>query len=189
MRTIERKLYHFEELSPEVRQKVIDKHYENEDYPLLTEDLKDYLKECDTLGIFSNIELYYSLSYCQGDGLSFVADIDFKKFLKENYSLKESVLNAILSNISVVFQNKYRSRYTYATKEDIYFEIDNIKANSRLFKLIVNIEKELNDYYYNICRRLEKYGYSILEYRMTEEEFKEFSNDNLYEYYENGELF
>ena len=161
MKTITLNVYKFNELSEDVQQKVIDKYYENETYPFLSEDLtescKEYLKENDCN--YSDIKLYYSLSNCQGDGLCFTGEIE-----KNGKCLKI----------------QHTGRYYHSKSVNmIYWDEE---GN--------NIEevKELKDIYFDICNKLENEGYSIIEYRMDTDEFLDISESNNWEYYKDGEM-
>lgn len=186
MRTTEQQVYKFSELAKDVQEKVIEKYYENEDYPFLNEDLLEELNQLDTLKIFSNVKLQYSLAYCQGDGLSFSADINILNWLK-NRNMKVSVVDAVYNNIYPIKCLGNQGRYAYAKKQHVCIEKENIRKYKRLDVLIDTIEEELQDYYMDICRKLEKHGYSILEYRMDTDEFSEYAEAN--EYFINGKQF
>jgi hypothetical protein len=159
MRTIETKVYSFSELSNEAKEKAIEKYYENENYPFLSDDLtescKEYLKENNC--IYRDIKLYYSLSNCQGDGLCFIGEIE-----KDGKLLKLT----------------HNWRYYYASSVDMEFYDENGEEIEEV--------KELKDIYFDICNKLENEGYGIIEYRMDNEEFCEFSDENGYEYTEDG---
>jgi len=84
MQTITREyqVFKFEELSEEAKQTVIDQYYEHEHqygYDFLEDDILEELKQIDQY--FSDVKLCYSLSYCQGDGLSFAGNFDLKNGL------------------------------------------------------------------------------------------------------------
>src|SRR5271169_3042881 len=91
-------VYKFEELSKEAKKKAIDKWYESEDYPFLGEDIMQELEYLDTLKIFEDVKLQYSLSNCQGDGVSFSANIILSRYLdtkKYSVTKKDDICNAI----------------------------------------------------------------------------------------------
>ena len=179
-------VYEFKELSREAKQKAIDLYYETEDYPFLSEDLTEEIHQLDTLGIFSDIKISYSLSNCQGDGLSFSASIDFLKFLN-NRGLRLDEID-LLSNAVYKFQSRgNNNHYCYASKSDITYE-ENESHKDEVWAIIDKLKEEITDYYLDICRKVEKQGYSILEYRMTEAEFQECCESNGYEFLENGKL-
>ena len=162
MRTETIPIFTFEELSEAAKTRAMNKHYENEDYPFLcedlTEDVKNYLTEQKCT--FENIRLLYSLSWSQGDGLCFTGEIekDGKKLeLSHNY------------------------RYCFAKSVSMCFLDEDGEEVEEI--------DELKTIYFDACKRAEKMGYSILEYRMNEQEFSEFSDINDYEYEEDGTLF
>ena len=47
---------------------------------------------------------------------------------------------------------------------------------------------EIQDYYVNLCKQLEKYGYSIIDYRMNFNEFSEHCQANEYNFLECGKM-
>lgn len=177
MKTRTINIYSFGELSDKAKQRAIDLWYEHEDYPFLQENLEYQLKELDKKGIFSDVKLQYSLSYCQGDGLSFKANIDISKWTKN-----KKVIEAVYSAGST----GNTGSYSYASESQIVIESENASAETE--KKIDAIEKEIAAYYMDICRKLEKSGYAELEYRMDFKEFEEHAEANDYEYLENGEM-
>jgi hypothetical protein len=195
MRTIEQKVFKFNELSKEVQEKVIAKWYENEDYPFLTDDLTEALNSMENQ-CFYDVKLSYSLSSCQGDGLSFAGTLDFEKFLVNIYSkhetLKPSIKKALLELVYKVYSTGKSKvwHYPYAWTGQIEFEYNHEdKAFKRIKKLFESeIFPEIQKYYMDACKSLEKEGYSILEYRMSIDEFTDMSDSNEYEYFENGKM-
>lgn len=161
MRTITLKAYQFDELSDEAKEKAINDWYECEDYQFLSEDLTESCKSLlEQNGCtFQNIKLLYSLSYSQGDGLCFTGWIS-----KNNVSLELT----------------HNWRYYYANSVTMSF-IDNDGEETEE-------NEELKSIYFNVCEELEKEGYSILEYRMNNEEFSEHCEANGYEFDEDGNL-
>lgn len=68
-------VYDFDELSEDAKTIAIDNWYEDgHEYDLASRDFSDQAQELLELLGFTGIILSYSLSYCQGDGLSFLAD-------------------------------------------------------------------------------------------------------------------
>ena len=67
MRTIEVEVYEFDELSEEVQKRVADKWAEDTDLSFMVEAFEERL---ETLG-FSDVKVFWSGFYSQGDGASF----------------------------------------------------------------------------------------------------------------------
>lgn len=159
MRTIRIKAYKFNELSDTAKKHAIEKWYENEDYPWLQEDLTQSLhaileeKGCT----FKNLELLYSLSYSQGDGLCFTGSI----------SKNGKTLN---------LTHNYRYYFARSTERE-YLDEDGE---------YIDKDPELSEIYFSTCAALEKEGYGILEYRMNHDEFSEHCEINNYEFYADG---
>lgn len=159
MRTIQTNIYKFSELSETAKARAIQKWYENEDYPFLCEDLTEDVKDY----LFSNgcefkdISLLYSLSYSQGDGLCFTGTIK-----KDGKELRLS----------------HNYRYYFAKSVSMQFIDENGEEVDEI--------EELKDIYFRACKRAENQGYSILEYRMTNEEMAELCEANGYEFTEDG---
>jgi hypothetical protein len=165
MRTVRIKVYKFSELSESVKNKVIENYYKNENYSLLEDSLNEscmaLLEEnnCE----FNDIRVLYSLGYGEGSGLCFTGEIT-------KYGVKLTL--------------SHNYRYHFASSVDMEFKAEKEEAE-------VSPEKEeaLKKIYFDICSKLEKEGYETLEYRMSHEEFSQLSDENLYEYTQDGELF
>lgn len=164
MKTKTINVYEYEELSQKAKEKVLNDFREHNDFYFLQEDLKELLKEKlqeNKISFDESLKLYYSLSYCQGDGLCFIGDFEFKGI-----------------NIKI----KHNSRYYYAKSTNIYYfddegnEIENEKT------------KEFENIYLNICKELEKIGYEIIEDEQKEENIKDFFDANNITFRENGEI-
>jgi len=162
MKIVTYKVYDFNELSGEARQAAIEKWYKNEEYPFLAEDLTDL---CGTLLsekkiTHDELKLYYNLSNCQGDGLCFIGKFQWKKYY-----------------ISIT--HNYRYYYAESTEIMLMNEKGNEVYNEKAIK-------QFTDIYLNICGKLEKEGYGILEYRMNFDEMRDFCETNNYTFTANG---
>lgn len=154
-------IYQFNELSEESKANAIFNYYESNSYSFLADDLDSSAREllrmkgCE----YENFELFFSLSYCQGDGLCFTGEI--KKDGK-------------------IMRLTHSHRYYFASSVNMEFfneeweEIDEVE--------------ELKNIYFEICDQLENEGYSIIEYRMNNEEFEELAEANNWQFLENGEM-
>lgn len=176
-------VYDFEELKEDVQEKVLNHFRENNDYPFLEENLKGHLKEIlqeYKIKCLDEPRLRYSLSYCKGDGLSFVGDFEFQgmRFYcrKGNLSNYYCHSNTIDINMEDIEEEEYDG--------DLTEEIQIIKI-----KEAKKIEEEFNELYHNICKKLEKIGYDEIEYQDSDENIKENIQINEYKFTENGEIF
>ena len=118
---------------------------------------------------YADIRLLYSLSWSQGDGLCFTGTI------------RKNGINLFLT---------HRYRYYFAKSVTMEFTDDEsgegLDPNDKLSK---DIEaNNLRDIYLDICNKLEKLGYGILEYRMNDEEFLELCEDSEYTFLPDGTM-
>ena len=105
----------------------------------------------------------YSLSYCQGDGLSFSFDLDIIDYLNKYFpKLKDSVKN-IISEYCTFSANGNNGRYCYAHENQIDLCLDIYNFNGRhdnLEGVINEVLEHIQDNYLEICSKLENEGYN-----------------------------
>ena len=178
------KVYNFNELSTDAQEKAINDYYENEDYFFLNDDLEEELWQIDNY--FYDTQIYYSLSYSQGDGLCLSGTFDLENWLKDEYNFKQSINDAV-HNLVYSVESKINRRYSFASKSDILVETYyNLYKYPNLEELIDSIIDDIEDYYMDLCNKLELYGYSILDYRMDNVEFSDYADENGILYLSNG---
>ena len=117
-------------------------NYEFMDYPFLKEDLYFFIEEKlkEKKIYIDNMMLYFSLSYCQGDGVEILGTFRYKYY--KDYMIK-SVNNGC--------------RYHHCNSFNIYVENeDGEEAKSEIQEYISNIFKD-------ISKEAEKYGYKYIE--------------------------
>jgi hypothetical protein len=153
-------IYNFDELSEDTKEHLIKKECEilTEEYCdyYLKEDMEEEAKELikKTFGekaVFQGI--YYSLSYCQGDGA--MVEFDLVYYGK---------------NLSIKHDN-----YCHYYHENSFKIIEN---NEGLTK---KQHEQLHKKIYNINKQLTKYGYSFIEYDRTEQAIEQLNNYEFYE--------
>ena len=197
MNTITINLYSFNELSKEVQNKVIEKErdskYENGD---LLYFFKDYCIEQAKDKGFEDIILQYSLSYFQGDGLSFSAQ-KFTK-LEELFNEvlgagKQKTAKLLAENCTVIMKGN-NGRYCYASKSDIDLYIENytssinVTSTNNINEVVGKVLEKLEDIYMDLCEELERTGYADIEYETSDEAIIETIEANDYTFEENGTL-
>lgn len=191
--TREYNTFKFQELSKEAKEKAIEKWYNEEEYPLLNEDILNEIDYFDEHNIFEDVKLCYSLSYCQGDGLSFDSQINLKNFLDNIYykKLPQYKKDAICEYIYNISSKRNNGHYCFSSKYDVIFDENYQDGIERkhLSKLWDDILEEIIEHYLDTCKKLQKYGYSVLEYRMNDDEFSEHCEANEYTFFENGNMF
>jgi len=168
MRTIQTNVYKFNELSTEAKQKAIDIYYANNHHEGLSDQLTEslYNQIADNGITHENLELLYSLSWSQGDGVCFVGSFEYN-------ALKVKITH---DNGRYYHNKSTVKQFTDLNEEDLDNEDENLHV------------MEFKNLYLDICNKLEKEGYAELEYRMPEAEFNEFCEANEYEFYEDGRI-
>ncbi len=193
MRIIETEVYTFDELSDDVKEKVINKFREDKEVFLdfFNEDCVYYAKEKG----FEDIELQYSLGYCQGDGLSFSAqEYTMLKdlYIQELGEGKEKTAQLLADNSTFICTGNI-GRYCYGSSPDIDLYIENYNSSimtdsENINEVISNVLNELEQKYIDVCSELETRGYDEIEYQQSDECIIEDIEANEYEFTKDGKL-
>lgn len=176
MKTITKQynLYSFDELSQEAKDKARAKFNEHDDYPFLSDDMNEKLHELleenhikdtnDTSKAGTTpTPVLYSLSYSQGDGCMFEGRYEWNGY---NVSIRHSGH----------YYHEYSKILTITDEEGNEPETN-------------EPEEAFDVLYVAICKELEKYGYSIIEYNQSEECFAETCEANEYTFLSDGTMF
>lgn len=176
MKTITKnyQIYTFDELEQKAKDKARENYNRDMDYPFLTDDLRENIYEelkergYEVVGVATSakpaIRPFYSLSYCQGDGLMFegtVADKDGNE-----YTIKHS-------------GHYYHERSTNISGVD--------KDGEELSEMDIKAFEE--QVYIPICKVVAQRGYDELEYQASEEYFQQTCEANEYTFLSDGTMF
>lgn len=191
-------VYNFNELSEDAKQKAVE-DYSNEyttqeaNNEMFFEDIKESFKSEYNL----NIDPHYSLSYCQGDGLSFDCEnlLESKKLIEEiksKLTTKEKTTFTKLMNKGYLYRLYIKNEnhhYCFASGRDIGVDLD-IPYYEKTTQLQDDvIDKTIDiviDWYLKECKKWEQLGYDTIYYTPTFEEFEEIANDNGWLFLEDG---
>ncbi len=193
MRTVRTKVYSFDELSKEAQQVSIENYRNNNDDLELFQFNEDCITVIEEKG-FTGIDLSYSLSYSQGDGVCFSAkDIKysvlvsfFREILGEN---KEKTIETLIESSSFTL-NGYSKRSTFASKSDIDYTLDaGFKDYLNCEKITAQVLDKLENYYVDLCKELERNGYKELEWLNSDEYVTETIKASDYEFLSNGKQY
>ncbi len=210
MKTItkEIKLYRYNELSEEAREKANEKYleinrYEDDFEELVKYDLK-YAKDC---GWIENIKVVYDLGHSQGDYVNIIGSIYFedlnnelkKKFCKglsneelnffkqfEKYSeicFREFYVGSNCVEINIQLSATPEEMYDLGLDNDFKFE-----DQEKYYKISPKIEKNIEEWHDEICEEYKELGY-IYFYEADEDEIKEYYEDTEQLFLENGEMY
>lgn len=190
MRTIRIKAYKFNELSTSAKQTAIEDYRKSQwDFgDVLDFFNEDCFEQISSEG-FENPKVYYSLSYSQGDGLSFSADgykdilSLFKTRLGEG---KENTAKLILEYCSLSIQGN-KGNYAYASASDIDLSLEYYSREvPNIENIVEKVQSDLQDIYLELCKKLERQGYDEIEYSNSDESISENIIANEYEFTKEG---
>lgn len=197
MKTIEIKLYKFNELSEQAQKIAIEKEqkYQYENSDLLFMFNEDIVEQAKKKG-FVNPKFQYSLNNCQGDGLSF----SFEKyehlkdlFIKHLGKGKEKTAQLLEDNCTLKASGN-NGHYCYASKSDVDLYLENytsaINTNCENINSVVSLVlSELENIYIDFCKQLEKKGYAEIDYLTSCNTCKENLIANYYDFTEDGSIY
>jgi hypothetical protein len=165
-------IYNFNELSQTAKDTAInnfkDRHEIHLDF--FNDDCIQIINE---RGFKGNIKLQYSLSNCQGDGLSFGCDYFDSEKLHEIFrevlgSGKDKTIETILNN-SYFKVKGISGRYCYAHENDLEYTFDDNISAPNIEEVVGKVKEKLVEIYLNLCSELEKIGYDEIEYQYSDE--------------------
>lgn len=191
--TKEFKIYTYEELSEKAKEKVKQNYIDNLDANDFTYMI---IQDLNSIGL-KNLRPYYSLNYCQGDGLCLAGYIDFdetntelkkifyKDFIFSDYKILKSLKE--YSRIDFNHIGRYYNRHSVEIGIYIDGSFDNKKYNNHK-RLADKLIKNVKEWYFDKCGQYEQWGYNFF-YEIEEEELQEYFECMEYEFYENGSIF
>ena len=198
MRNVEFKVYYFEELNEEAKKKAIEDYrrggtWEQWDNDNLSEYFKERLME---YGFYDDVQIEFSLGYCQGDGVAFYGEIDFSIWLKnhqDHFTKKElkrlEWLNEECGVELFTTRNSYGYRYSHYNTMDInatYNEYRGFRDSDLLDEVLDKVERLLKDEVVELSCDFESIGYEKIEYKNGDEYIIESIVANEYEFMEDG---
>lgn len=194
MQTVTIEIFKFNELSAEAQKVAIDNYRNSMDEVLyffkdyVQEQLKDEGIELDKRG------LQYSLSYSQGDGLSFAGEFDVLKMVKLALpNLSEIRQNIISQCIYKLRSSGNTGRYCYASSNDVEMEYNyncwDEDKYSNLTVLCNTVLEFTQNYYMEICSKFEKQGYADIEYQYSNEAIEDIIIANEYDFTIDGKTY
>ena len=204
MKTIELKLYKFDELSEEVQAKVIEKNRDiniHDDWHEFI--IEDWINEEMPSRGFNATKIYYSGFWSQGDGAMFVyhgIKNDLLKEFVDNILIGTEHLSPmrkqwILNNVSISAVGVHRGYYNHekSCSHSIYWEVDNgdLHWDTNFYKWLESFgddfEAFITDKYEDICQDLYRTLEKEYEYFTSDEQIIEALRCNDYDFTEDGD--
>ena len=195
MRTItkEVKILSYSELIEEAKSKVRNDYINNLDSSIFTEQVIEDLREKG----LENLRPYYSLNYCQGDGLCIYGSIDFKEITGElknifyqDFKLSDyKILKSLKEYSQINFNHSGRCYHKHSVDIDIYIDGNlSPKSYENHRKVADKLIKNIKEWYLDLCDEYEKWGYEFF-YGITSDELQEYCDTMEYEFLQDGTLF
>lgn len=205
--TITKTIYKYNELSAEAKENVKQWYLDGQEPFIFTNDCKE-----DLYNLFgkNNLDVQYSLGYCQGDGFNIYGKINAESIFKclENHNggtqleqfedvLTEKEKAIILKyaekceQIELPMNNLYC--YCIASYIDIAdeweFQLENYhNFNNINKKVLEKFESLVQDIFTELCSSYEKQGYDYF-YEIDEETLEEMCEVNGHEFTEDGTIY
>ena len=198
MRDINISVYKFDELSKDIQNKVI-RRYRDKLADLLDAYLENIMqREFNNYTNYLGFELAYSLSGCQGDGVSFTGSAESKEELFTLASLvydnkiPKNILRLI--NWDIIYKiDLARNSYYYVHKYTVTISIiDNYNTNKdycHISRAMTEFENAIKRWYLQVCNNLEKTGYDTIENMYSDENIKSYIEENECEFFIDGRDF
>lgn len=205
--TVEYKIYKYNELSEEAKEKVKEWYLENfKDSFIFTE-----ICEEDLYNLFgeNDLEVQYSLASCQGDGFNIYGKIDVRNIFEclekhnggnqlekfENVLTdkeKKTILNYAEECGKIVLPTNNRYCYSLADYIDIAnewtYDLEYAGYSNINTEVLEKFEKMVRGIFETLCRDYEKQGYEYF-YEAEEEELEEMCEIHEWEFLEDGKIF
>lgn len=197
MRTIETKVYTFDELSDEAKQVALDRHREINAHDGWWDPIYDGLHNKAEEAGFEVEDIYFSGFWSQGDGAMFTYSGFNENMLKgfvAQLDLSEEDKVIILSQADTCGKGIHRGHYYHEKSCDHYSTLDSTNPDwEYATDLIEGLDGAFENYvievYEDLCGELYK---DLEEYynELTSDEYvAEMLIDNEYEFTENGYMF
>lgn len=187
MRTKTVNVYTYPELSESAKDKV--KQWYNSDIQDLTETLNYDLHE---IWAFPNAKLSYSLSNCQGDGVSFTGTWEgdeLKAILENAYDfIVPYELTSLLPRLTLKLISIDHYSHVYTVNTELLLDGYSWDCDEEHDKLIEAAQKTIDQWRITVCKALEDTGYAEIADRNSDDFMINACEANGYEFYENGEL-
>ena len=196
-KTIIRKyeVYEYKELCEEAREKVKEWYLKGQEAYIFTDMCKENLK---SMFPNSELEVEYSLNYCQGDGFNIYGTIYLDEVLEKitdkftPWELK--FFEFVFNRYGSTFKMESNRHYCYCIcsrndfSEDILSDLEDEQMRGIPTATLEKFNKLVGEYLDDLCRDFEKEGYAYF-YEVSDEDLREVCEDNGWTFTADGEFF
>ena len=183
-------VYKYEELSDSAQEKVRCMFGEDSgefETDCLLDDFTEQLKE--KYPYFLNPEFQWSAGGCQGDGLSFLCDIDVSLFLDKECPNMKRFLKDIISNELYVSSTGNTGHYCYSSENQVVSSFYGLNEYPKIQEKLEDVFGLITEKYADVCHEFYINARNAYEYLYTEEYAQETCDGNEYTFLEDGSMF
>jgi len=208
MRILETKVYEFLELSKESKQKALDKQIE---YLQQDEELSSFIKDDMTFYAkaeydidLEDLDLEFSLSNCQGDGVAFYGNLSSKNMLKiilkhrnKDMDLFDWEVIDLLERFPEIrldiTRNVNGNHYSHQHTMNVCLDMEDMESYTyelleKLQEYTTSLEESFSSLVKVMSLDFANNGYESSEAYCSESNAKEMIDANEYEFYEDGSI-
>ena len=191
----EYEVYEYKELCEEAKKKVREWYLKGQEACIFTDMCMEDLKN-----LFPNSELdvEYSLNYCQGDGFNIYGTIYLDEVLEkisDKFTAEElKFFKWAFNRYGSTFKMESNRHYCYCIcsrndfSEDILSDMDYEQMRGIPTATLGKFNKLIGEYLDNLCKDYEKWGYEYF-YEVSDEDLREACEANEWTFTEDGEFF
>ena len=199
------KVFTFPELNGEAKEKA--KEWYLNDEILSLELTNDYKNDLSYIFPRSELEVQWSLSYCQGDGVNIYGSVNIEDIFAlpgkapaynwiNGYLIEKEIrtLKFYMSEYKNEVKIPVNRRYCYCMAdridlaEDFQYELENMGIRDIRVSVLEKAERLVKQVFSQLSMEYEKQGYAQL-YEISDEDMEEICESNGYYFLENGEFF
>lgn len=198
MRTvsIDYDVYKYQELSEDAKDEAKRWYLEGKDAYWFKDDCEEIL-HCEFPHSELNVE--FSLSYCQGDGLNIYGSINlldlWNKIDKNKYTDKEKkFMEYVLKEYSMLYDMPQNWRYGYCMSsswnftENIISDMEYANLRGIKYDVLKKFDEDCKEYMEKLCSDFESDGYSYF-YEVDDDEMIDMCEANEWEFTADGKIF
>lgn len=181
-------VYKYNELTEEQKKKVLQNLSDiNVDYNWYEDEFEYYIEELEKMG-FSDVKIYFTGFWNQGDGACFDAKVNTLDILNYLNNPKYNKLKKIADYINITI-TKYNHHYYHELTRKLEIDFNCYKKYKRINKLINELEKELEELRIFYCKQIYKRLEQQYNYLTSREAIEETLIANEYEFTEDGKIY
>lgn len=196
MRTEEISIYNFNELSDNGKEKAREWYKDGDSYFETEQVSEDFKYELSELG-YPTEKVYWSLSYCQGDGVAFYGRIDdvskvAARLLEEvDYNKFKNSIKDFDVTIEIISINSHYNHWNSMSVESDVGVFGDVTEDEEeeFLKIVDHLVEAIDQDVKDVSRRLEDMGYKQFDYFNSNEYIDESITANDYEFAEDGKFY